>query len=92
MTSMLPSLFYTLVLVGGLNWLVTGTRMVMDPPKCVAISNSTTQVVDMLEFAPVEVQLTVYFLVGASSIMLVFYNLFGGYWLTKGEAMIECFV
>ena len=93
--TMLANLFQVVVLVGSVNWLVTGFRLTMDNTVG-TLANSTTLnvnttlvVPDALSWGNSMFQQVVYYLVGISGLGLVLLS-FGGYWIREGEAMIAC--
>lgn len=87
----LASLYYLLVIVGGVNWLVVGARLLFDESLPVCSGNSTAHylVPDALEWAGETAQIVVYYVVGISSLLLLVWGVLG-HWIRKGEPLITC--
>ena len=90
-TSLFANLFQLVVLVGSVNWLVTGIRLTMDNTleTAMTFSNTTLIVPDALFWGGTIFQQIVYYLVGISGISLFLLSI-GGYWVRPGEALISC--
>tara|TARA_B100000787_G_scaffold91472_1_gene67586 strand:+ start:3427 stop:3726 length:300 start_codon:yes stop_codon:yes gene_type:complete len=84
----LYSTFYLLTLVGGVNWLVTGVRLLY-PAESGSGEQTLTLIPDALSWGGETFQIAVYYLVGVSSVCLFLLSLYG-YWLRKGEALVSC--
>lgn len=80
------NLSYVLLLVGGLNWLTTGTRLVIDQ-----VDNNTVSepIPDLLSWGGETFQVVVYFAVGLASLALLAMAAMG-YWVRKGEGCVVC--
>lgn len=97
--NMIASLYYTLVLVGGVNWLVTGIRLLSEDNvlECsmkdfnmsMNVTTKSLQVPDALSWADENFQIAIYLLVGMSSCILLVSTLMG-YWVREGEPLVVC--
>ena len=82
----LANVSYVLLLVGGLNWLTTGTRLVIDQ----ADNNTISEPIpDLLSWGGETFQVIVYFAVGIASLALLAMAMMG-FWVRKGEGCVVC--
>ncbi len=89
----LTSVYYTILLVGGLNWLAVGARLIFDNSVSVCEPASgdqepTTIIPDLLSWAGETVQIVVYYIVGASALLLLVFGILG-HWVRAGPGMIS---
>ena len=87
--STLYSTFYLLTLVGGVNWLVTGVRLAFTEDESSSGEAHATLIPDALSWGGGMFQIIVYYVVGISSLSLLFLTM-SGYWLRKGEPLLSC--
>ena len=86
MTTPATNLSYVLLLVGGLNWLATGLRLVVDNA---GDDKYNEPVPDLLSWGGETFQLIVYLAVGTAALALLS-AAFLGYWVKGGDALITC--
>jgi uncharacterized membrane protein YuzA (DUF378 family) len=88
---MLTNLFQLVVLVGSVNWLVTGIRLTLDNSlaNAATFSNTTLIVPDALYWGGSMLQQIVYYLVGSSGIGLLVMSI-NGFWIRQGDPIISC--
>ena len=77
---------YVLLLVGGLNWLVTGVRLTIDETGDNLI---TEPLPDLLSWGGELFQIVIYLSVGAASLLLLLLTTMG-FWLRKGDGCVLC--
>lgn len=88
----ITSIYYVILLVGGLNWLVVGARLVLDPNASTCELGSgdaspTFLVPDALSMLGETVQIVVYYLVGACALLLLVFGVLG-HWIRPGMGLI----
>ena len=84
--ALFANISYVLLLVGGLNWLTTGTRLAIDQ----ADNNTFSEPIpDLLSWGGETFQVIIYFAVGIASLGLLAMSAMG-YWVRKGEGCIVC--
>lgn len=89
--SMLVTLLYVINITGGINWLVTAIRTTSEPVRydLDVGSGESALIPDAIDWSTREVQLTVHYLVGISSTVLLLLMPLG-FSVRAGEPLVVC--